>query len=75
LLHQMGINEMNRPNGDMSEASRLLDRAANLAPYDQSIKHFIAEQKLRAADRSRTSLERGKLLKESTTCVDREHGR
>lgn len=66
LLHQMGIYEMHRPNGDMAEASRLLGRAESLAPHDPSIKHSIAEQKLKAADRSRTALERDKLLKEAT---------
>jgi len=65
LLHQMGIYEMNRPNGDQSEASRLLNQAATLAPYDLSVKHSIAELKIKAADRSRTSLERSKLLREA----------
>lgn len=65
LLHQMGIYEMHRPNGDLSEASRLLNRATISAPNDASIKHSIAEQKLKAADRSRTSLEKSKLLKEA----------
>ena len=65
LLHQMGIYEMNRPGGDMTESSRLLQKAASSAPYDPSIKHSIAEQKLRAAERSRTPLEKGKLLKEA----------
>ncbi len=65
LLHQMGIYEMKRPNGNMSEASRLLNMAASLAPYDPTIKHSIAELKLRAAGRSRTALEKGKLLKEA----------
>lgn len=65
LLHQMGIYEINRPNGDLSEAARLLSKASALAPWDASIKHSIAEQKLRAADRSRTALEKSKLLKEA----------
>lgn len=65
LLHQMGVYEMNRPNGDLAEASRLLERASALAPYDASIKHSVAEQKLKAAERSRTPLERNKLLKDA----------
>lgn len=65
LLHQMGIYEMNRPNGDLSEASRLLSRASDLAPYDSSIKHSIAEHRLKAAERSRTPLEKSKLLKDA----------
>ncbi len=65
LLHQMGIYEMHRPNGDLSEASRLLSRASDLAPYDSAIKHSIAEHRLKAADRSRTPLEKSKLLKDA----------
>jgi cold shock CspA family protein len=65
LLHQMGIYEMNRIDGDLAEASRLLNRATELAPYDAAIKHSIAEHRLRAADRSRTALERSKLLKDA----------
>jgi len=65
LLHQMGIYEMHRPNGDLSEASRLLSRASDLAPYDSSIKHSIAEHRLKAAERSRTPLEKSKLLKDA----------
>jgi cold shock CspA family protein len=65
LLHQMGIYEMNRPNGDMTESARLLNKASELAPYDAAIKHSFAEQRLRAAERSRTPLEKSKLLKEA----------
>jgi hypothetical protein len=65
LLHQMGIHEMNRPGGDLAEASRLLDRATNSAPYDSTIKHSISELKLKAAERAKAPLERGKLLKEA----------
>ena len=65
LLHQMGIYEMHRPNGDLTEAARLLNRASELAPYDTSIKHSIAEHRIKAADRSRTPLERSKLMKDA----------
>src|SRR5207245_8001677 len=65
LLHQMGIHEMNRPGGDLDEASRRLNRASNLAPSDAPIQHSIAELKLKVADRSRTPLEKSKLLKEA----------
>jgi cold shock CspA family protein/Flp pilus assembly protein TadD len=65
LLHQMGIHEMNRPGGDLAEASRLLNRAATLAPYDSTIKHSISESKLRAAERSTIPLEKTKLLREA----------
>ena len=65
LMHQEGIYEMHRPNGDLAEAGRLLSRASELAPYDASIKHSIAEHRLKAADRSRTPLEKSKLLKDA----------
>jgi hypothetical protein len=65
LLHQMEIYEMLRPDGDLGEAARLLGRASDLAPHDSSIKHSIAEQRLKAADRSRTPLEKSKLLREA----------
>jgi tetratricopeptide (TPR) repeat protein/cold shock CspA family protein len=65
LLHQMGIYEMNRQGGDLAEALRLLSKASDLAHYDSSIQHSIAEQKLKAADQSRTHLERSKLLRET----------
>jgi cold shock CspA family protein len=65
LLHQMGIYEMNRPDGDLAEASRALHRAEVLARHDPSIRHSIAELKLKADDRSRTPLEKSKLLREA----------
>ena len=65
LLHQMGIHEMNRSGGDLAEASRLLDRATSLAPYDSTIKHSISELKLKAAERSKAPLEKVKLLREA----------
>lgn len=65
LFHQIGLFEMNRPNGSLLESSKLLNKAAELAPYDQSIRHSIAEHRLRSADASKTELERAKCLKEA----------
>jgi tetratricopeptide (TPR) repeat protein len=65
LLHQMALYEMNRPNGSLLESARLLDKAAKLAPYDFSIKHSIAEHRLRSAESSRTELEQEKNFKEA----------
>lgn len=65
LLHQRAIYEMNRSGGSLRESARLLNRAAELAPYDSSIKHSMAELKLREVDASKTELEKGKLLKEA----------
>src|SRR5438552_3324234 len=43
LLHQMGLFEMNRPNGNLIESEKLLQKASELASYDQTIKHSLAE--------------------------------
>lgn len=66
LLHQMAIYEMHRPNGNPHECSELLNRANALAPHDGTIKHSMAEHRLRAAEQARTPLEREKLLSEAT---------
>jgi cold shock CspA family protein len=65
LLHQMANYEMRRPNGSIKEAERLLNRAHELAPWDMTITHTVAELKLRAVDSSKTELERSKLLGEA----------
>ena len=65
LLHQMGLYEMHRPNGNLQESANLLSRASTLAPWDSSIKHSIAEHRLRSAEDARTTLEADKLLKEA----------
>lgn len=63
LLHQMALYEAHRPNGRHEEASRLLSRASELAPYDVTIKHSAAELKLLFLNDSHTTLERTKTLK------------
>jgi hypothetical protein len=65
LLHQMGVYEMNRPNGNLREAAELLLRAAALAPWDGAIKHSTAEHRLKVADIARTPLEKEKYLREA----------
>jgi tetratricopeptide (TPR) repeat protein len=65
LLHQRAIYEMNRSGGSLQESGRLLGRASELASYDASIRHSMAELKLREVDASKTPLEKGKLLKEA----------
>jgi hypothetical protein len=47
LLHQMALYEINRDDGNPAEAARLLKRAGDLAPWDLTIKHSVAELKLR----------------------------
>jgi hypothetical protein len=65
LFHQMGIYEMNRPGGSMTEAGELLAKATQLAPWDPAIKHSLAEHRLKLADLARTPLEREKLRREA----------
>lgn len=66
LLHQMALFEMNRQGGSLQESARLLSQASAAAPYDQTIKHSMAELKLREVDIGKTELEKSKLLKEAT---------
>jgi cold shock CspA family protein/tetratricopeptide (TPR) repeat protein len=65
LLHQMALYEMHRPNGSLQESANLLKRASDLAPGDVTIKHSMAEIRLKLAETSRTALERDKLLEEA----------
>jgi cold shock CspA family protein len=65
LLHQMALYEINRKDGDQAEAARLLNRAGDLAPWDPTIKHSVAELKLKGAETVKTDLEKTKLLKEA----------
>ena len=64
LLHQMGIYEMNRENGDLNVCQEYLNKAKQVAQIDQmpAIEHSIAELSLRLADCARTTLEREKYL-------------
>ena len=65
VLHQMALYEMHRPNGNLTEASRLLLRASELAGWDVAIKHSLAELKLKRADLATSALERTTLLDEA----------
>jgi hypothetical protein len=66
LLHQMGIYEMHRPNGNLEKSSEYLARADDLASYDVTIKHSKAELQLKLAEIARTPLEKEQRLKEAT---------
>jgi tetratricopeptide (TPR) repeat protein len=66
LMHQMAIYEMHRANGSLQESTKLLKRALDLAPEDMTIKHSMAENRLKLAETSRTPLERDKYLEEAT---------
>lgn len=68
LFHQMAIYEMNRPNGNLKEASELLSKALQLSlHHDQTfaVKHSMAELQLRLAEQARTPLEKEKCLVEA----------
>lgn len=65
LLHQMAIYELQRPNGSVIEASNLLSAALEAAPDDVTIKHSMAELRLRRAELARTPLEAEKALAEA----------
>ncbi len=65
LLHQMGLYEMHRPNGNLQESARLFSEAQRLAPHDSAIKHSSAELYLKRAEGARTSLEKSKYLEEA----------
>lgn len=65
LLHQMALYEINREDGNHAEAARLLKRAGDLAPWDLTIKHSVAELKLKGAETVKSELEKNKLLKDA----------
>jgi cold shock CspA family protein len=65
IYHQMGIYEMNRLGGDLDESANLLALANKTHPDDPSIKHSMAELKLKSADSSKTDLQREKLLRDA----------
>jgi cold shock CspA family protein len=61
LRQQEAIYEMNRPHGNLKEVLHLLTMAKELAPYDKSVQHSLAEYYLRAADHARSDLEKDSL--------------
>lgn len=67
LFHQMGIYEMNRPNGNLHEAGELLNKALELLPNNQTVLHSIAEYCLKRAESARTELEKNKSLDQAKT--------
>jgi Flp pilus assembly protein TadD len=65
VLHQRGIYEMSRPNGNLEVAADFLARAGRAAPSDATVKHSLAELCLRRADQARTALEQEKHLRDA----------
>lgn len=64
-LQQRAIYEMCREDTDFTVASELLNKAAEVAPHDISIKHSLAELNLHLADEARTPLEREQRLRDA----------
>lgn len=65
VLHQRGIYEMSRPNGNLGRAADLLARAGRAAPADATVKHSQAELCLRRSEQARTPLEQEKHLRDA----------
>ena len=65
LLQQQALYEMNRDDGDVARATRLLDRAREILPQSRIIKHSCAELCLRKAESARTKLEWSRLVSEA----------
>jgi len=65
LLQQEAIYELNRPDGNLKEALNLLTLAKELAPYDKSVQHSLAEYYVKAADHARSDLEKKALRDEA----------
>ena len=58
LLQQRAILEMTIPSGDSNKADEYLKRALTLLPKDPLISHSLAENALKKAEKSTTSVER-----------------
>ncbi|MEW6046686.1 MAG: SIR2 family protein [Bacillota bacterium] len=69
LYHQMGIYEMNRPNGNLRKAQEYLSKAHEMSPSDKTIVHSLAELARRRAEASETPGERERWRKEAERLV------
>ena len=58
LLQQRAIYQMNRPNGNLNEAEKLLNTAREATDNDSSIMHSLAELARTKADRSVVQIEK-----------------
>ena len=65
LLQQVGIYEMNRPNGNLEKAASHLVRAGDLSPQNGTITHSLAELQLRRAQMAKSDLQSGTYLQEA----------
>ena len=62
ILQQCANYEMNRPNGNLTQAAKWLNRAIELAPASKTIKHTLAELYFRKAESAVHQLECTKYL-------------
>ena len=69
LLHQEAIYEMNRPNGNLSRATGLLNLARGIVPFDRSLIHSLAELQIRMAEGAATTLQIESHLREAEKLV------
>lgn len=65
LYQQMANYERIRPNGNFAKAHELLQKARELAPYDTTIVHTLAELALTQANKTERTLERRRLRNEA----------
>ena len=73
LLHQEALYEMHRPNGNLTRASSLLNKAKAIAPFDKTLTHSLAELEIRRAESAETTLETESHLREAERLVRRSN--
>ena len=75
LLQQRAVFEMRHLGGSLQKAEESLMKAINIAPYDKSIQHTLADLKRRQANEAGDSLLKDKLRKDSKDYLnDLVHG-
>jgi cold shock CspA family protein/DNA-directed RNA polymerase subunit L len=65
IYHQQAIYEMNRPNGSLDQANRLLEHAKKLNENDSTIIHSLAELALTRSKISQSSFEKERYRNEA----------
>ena len=69
LLQQEALYEMHRPNGNLTRANSLLNRAKDKTPFDRTLTHSLAELELRRSEDAKTALEAEAHLREAERLV------
>ena len=65
LLQQKALFEMDHPGGSLQKAELNLEKALDIAPYDKSIRHTLANLKRQQAKKTNNTLLKEKLRKDS----------